>query len=226
VDGVWFWVWIVAFVVFSFATATLYRHALVRGRRRRGWGRRVAVLVTVGELAALLWGASRHGWLLVALILYAIILVWTRIVAPWTNYVWSAPLAVLGLEDFAAAFVDRLVQRPGYAVRLECYSDFAALDCGYTWLGTAFGQNMVWFRYSGECVICAVQRGFEAVEAATAGALNGVADDFRRRYAETPRFTLAFKPRPPALEWYFGFRPSRPALLAAPPQDLCAEHQV
>jgi hypothetical protein len=126
------------------------------------------------------------------------------------------------MDEFTDAFVDRLVRHPAFVARLECYDEYAILDCGYSWLDSLVGRNAVQFRYGGQCIVCAIQRGFDAAEtAASNGALAGIAEDFRRQYAEHPRFVVAFKPRPPQVLWQWGHRP-----ITTIPADLCSEHGV
>jgi hypothetical protein len=217
-DWLWPAVALAALAAVSVAAGSLYRDWLIDRRR---WRSSVA-LSAIATLTAMLWIGARSGWLLAAVIAFTVFVLVTRIVGPWAYLMWAAPVRTLAMDKFADAFADRLVGRPALVARLECYDEHAVLDCAYSWLDSVIGRNAVRIPYAGQCIVCAVQRGFEAAEtAARNGALAGITEDFRRSYAEHPRFVLAFKPRPPEVLWQWGHRP-----VTIVPAHLCSEHRL
>jgi hypothetical protein len=222
VEIVRYWLVLALLAGLSLVSGSLYRTWLVANARRR----MVAATVCLSALVLLLWLGRGNGWRLTALVIFVVFVLLSRLIGPWMA-LHSLPVVSRPMHELRDSLLDKLVTEPCLSARLECYDTYAILDCAYSVPDSATGQHGERFSYDNACIACEIQASLEAVEAAAAraspDAAAGIAGSYRRQFAESRRFVIVFKPRPPDVLWQWGHRPLPIKII---PEGLCPDHIV
>jgi hypothetical protein len=214
-SAVGYWILLLLATVTCVAAGSVFRQRVFADDRRL----RLPALICLGAAVALLVFGRGNQWRMLAIGVILTFVLVTRFVTPWIAR-RSRPTVTRPLHELRDALVDLLVSRPRHIVQVECYEDYAIVHGAFSSWDTVVGGSHERFDYAAACVYCEIIRGLEAVEAAAAPGMEGVAARYRERLETPPKFVPVFRPRHPSIAWQWG----RDVAAHIKPDGLCAVH--